>query len=347
MHMYEYLFTAILIIAILVASSMMVMTFPKSPSNVSEREQLKEVAQKIMTQLLLSPGEPPEWGSDITLNASGIVMLGLAAYSYTTREAYVLDPDKVLRLNSLLQNFKPALYIQPQDAIHLLNLGNDYGFKIEFYPALNVTVDLDNYKVKVTSNYNGLPIVGANLVARLYYLEGSSQIVGTQLKTGITDYAGECILNFSEVSTDKKVLTLVVEYFGIQITTVVASQNVIDACFLGNYLLLNSGLSLSENNVLEIYITKDGEGQFTIKDIAYSIAEMGNGQCQLSYIEPSTKAILAVANDNLICALKIIPESYASIGGDVFIPFAYSVERTVSIDNTLWIVRLYVWRMSW
>ncbi|MEM3602714.1 MAG: hypothetical protein QW222_01380 [Candidatus Bathyarchaeia archaeon] len=348
MHFYEYLFTSLIIIIMLVAASTMVATFPETSSDVSEREQLKEVAQKIMTQLLVNCGEPPDWGSNINIHSSDITMFGLAAYSYTTREAYTLDPDKVSRLNKFLQNIKPTLYIQPQQVATLLNLGNDYGFKIEFYPSLNVTVNLENsqVKVKVTSNYDALPIVNANIVAKLYYYDASMQTIKNNvLESKATDYTGECILDFQE-ATDNKVLILIINYHGIKITKVVMSENVMKACLLGDYMFLPEYSISEDSSVVEVYIIEDGEGKSKIKDIAYTVKAKDGGYIP-SYIEPSTKAILAVSGNTLICATKEMPKSYATIDEDFSIPFAYSLERTVVIDNSLWIIRLYVWRMSW
>ena len=52
MHIYEYLFAGLIIIALLIGSTMMVTTLSTPASNASDKDSLKVTAEKIMTQML-------------------------------------------------------------------------------------------------------------------------------------------------------------------------------------------------------------------------------------------------------------------------------------------------------
>jgi len=351
MHIYEYLFTAIIIVLILLSSSTMIETISEPSRSTSEKEQLKVTAQKLMTQLLLDPGNPPDWGNNIDIDPSNLTTFGLAKYSETTREAYVLDADKVLRLD----NTNP-LFLPPSSVINLLNLGYEYGFALEFYPALNVTIapinstsSSDRYNINVTE-YNELPIVMADVTARMYYYNSSSQTIAT---TGAifnqTGADGKCIVDFGNVTTEMKILSLVINYYGIRIVkSFTVGSNVTQVHLIGNHALLNQPYNLS-SSATEIIVTKK-DGVYTIESVKSNLNKINATIFELAYVEPSTVAILTVSEDGtkLILASKEATLTYSSIQGvSLSFPFAYSIERSVTIGGSAYIVRLYLWRMSW
>jgi len=349
MHIYEYLFTAIIIVLILLSSSTMIETISEPSHSTSEKEQLKVTAQKIMTQLLLDPGNPPDWGNNIDIDPSNLTTFGLAKYSETTREAYVLDSDKVLRLN----NTNP-LFIPPSSVINLLNLGYEYGLALEFYPALNVSItktpSSDRYNVSVTSDYGELPIVLANVTARMYYHNSSSQtIASTDAIFSQTVADGKCIVDFGNFTTEMKILSLVINYYGIRIVkSFPVGSSVTQAHLIGNYALLNQAYNLS-SSATEIIVTKKG-GVHTIENVASNLNKIEDTIFELAYVEPSTVAILTLSEDGtkLIFASKEVTLTYSSIQGvSLSFPFAYSIERSVTIGGSAYVVRLYLWRMSW
>lgn len=342
MHIYEYLFAAAIIMIMLIASSAMVETFSEPLLETSEKEQLKVAAQKLMTQILLNPGDPPEWGNNVDINAANLKSFGLAKYGETTREAYVLDPDKVLRL-TLPSNH--ALHIPPSRVVELLNLGHDYGFAIEFHPVLTVNVDTVSNEVTVFSEKDGLPLWYAKVYAKMYYYdENSGRIMSTPQINTVTGTDGKCALNFGVVS-EKRVLILVVNYYGIRIIQVVntSGSNVEKAYLLGGLLYADCEVS---GNAIEVMVNKK-ELNYVIESVAYTPD---------GYLEPSAIAVLAVSKDNssLIYASRLpIPETseelgliYSSIGDIRSFPFAYSVERSAIISGSVYIVRLYLWRMA-
>jgi len=359
MHIYEYLFTAIIIVTMLLASSTMIGTLSGPSRSVSEKEQLKVAAQKIMTQILLDPGDPSDWGSNVDIDESDLKTFGLAKHSETTREAYVLDPDKVYRLNDalLLLNNTCSLYISPYRAINLLNLGYEYGFTLEIFPALNVSIapkDSGKYEVSVSSDYGRLPIVGADVTARMYYYDASSQKIASRDEdfiTGLTGYDGKCALNFNETS-EMKVLILVIDYYGVRVVKVFpAGLNVKRAHLIGEHLFLSEDEDIS-NNAIQIIVTRKA-GRYVIENVTSILNIVPPGKFDLTSPEkfdlPSTVAVLAVSEDGtrLIFTSSEVNLAYSSIPGVWSFPFAYSVERSVVIGGSAYIVRLYLWRMSW
>ena len=131
METYEYLLAAIIVVLMLIAASTMVIALTDPIRSASQKEQLEVVGEKVMTQLLLDPGSPVNWGKE-NISIAELSSFGLAKYDGTSREAYYLDPDKVQRLNFESEpSYFPALR-----AAELLNIKNDYGFTLEFNQTL-------------------------------------------------------------------------------------------------------------------------------------------------------------------------------------------------------------------
>ena len=356
MHSYEYLFTAIIIFAILIASTTIVSIMPQPSINVSEKEQLKTVAQKIMTQLTLNPGNPPDWGSNLTVGSSTLTAFGLAKYGEIARGAYVLDLDKVQRLN---ENLPQNLYVPPSRVIDLLNLGNDYGIKIEFVPALNATVatEINSNSATIYVNVTGqnmLPIANVNVTARIFYLY-DGQIQKTPIFTNFTGIDGQCMIKFDGFSSEDALLVLVIDYYGIRIIkTCILNAALTQAFFLGDHLILNSSLSIISDTAYQI-IVAESDGTYMI-DYALCGLNLTNefsvpsySLYEINYTEPSAIALLAVANggSDLMVACKSVPSCYSSIPGDASSPLIYMLERSVKIGESLYTMRLEIWRMSW
>jgi hypothetical protein len=345
MHIYEYLFTAILILAILLAASIMIETVSEPSANVSEKEQLKVSAQKIMTQLLLDPGDPFNWGSNTATGQNDLRTFGLAEFNETTRGAYVLSLDKVLRLSGTC-----PLFISPSTALDLLNLSNEYGFLFELYSALNVNIGNmgnDRYSISINSERDGLPVIGANITARMYYISANRDIDNTDLISTSTNLHGTCALDFSNSNLpNMKVLFVAADYLGVHAVKVYNVSNVVQAYIIGESIFLPSDCH-SRDDTQEILVTKE-LGKYNIKDVKSSL----DAEFKLGYVEPSAVAILAITEDNssLILAPRIPTLTYTTISGltiDRIPSFAYSLERTVTIGYSTYVFKLYLWRMSW
>jgi len=358
MHIYEYLFTAIIIFAMLIASSTIVITISQPQTTITDKEQLKITAQKIMTQLTLDPGDPPDWGSYASITPSDLTTFGLAKYGNSSREAYFLDPDKVQRLDSA-----NPLYIPPYIALNLLNLATSYGITLDIYPTLDVEVTktsptADTYAVSVTTNDIAFPIANANVSARIFYYNSTSrQIEKTNLLVDQTTIDGRKLFDFSTYftgyTTELKVLSVTVDYYGIHIArtlsigTGVAEAYLIGNNDIGNHLLLTQSHTLYNNQTSEITPRKMSWG-YLIENVTSGLTQANDTMLDVDYVEPSATAVMAIMDSGatLLLASRDTVLSYSSIPGLVSSPFSYSLERTVTIGDSSYIIKLQIWRMS-
>lgn len=344
MEFYEYLFTAILIFSILIASSIMIVPMVQPSRNVTEKEQIKIVTQKIMTQLVLNTGDPPDWGSDTSIRSDDLTAFGLAKYADTTRDAYVLDADKV---NRLISN-NPSIQINPSTAAKLLNLDADYGFAIEFYPALDVHISTESnkYSITVKSPQTGSPIVNAKITAKMFSVTDGN-IVGSDQKEDSTATNGKCTIEFDDTNTEMKVLAVAISYNGLNMVTFKAAENVKQAKIIGNRLYVNEHYDIS--SAIEIITVKSSAG-YSIQNLPrpFNLISINEKTYELEYVEPSTVAVLATDGNTLIFASKEIPKlTYSTIQDADSLPLAYTLERMVTIADSAYYLRLQVWRMSW
>lgn len=337
---------------------------PSSQLSASDKEQVKVAAEKIITQIIMGAGQPSNWGSNLTISPSDLQGFGLAKYGETTREAYVLDPNKVIRIDQ--QNVPSHLYIPNSTAATLLNLNvtdpemsltGNYGFTLTINPILRINVSnqsSNTYNVSLTSEYEVMPLVNAAVSAKLYYMNGA-QIIAKNATPSQTDISGNCILAFSGVPESPRVLAVSVYYLGIHASQVSAfGVNTVEGYVLGDTLLsLNN---VDTNNITEVIATTRN-GQFKIEDFSVkaTISQSKNGfqYYTLSSNEPSVITVLArSANNNLlIYAARNINVTYSTISQPASLTssslLSYSLERTVVIGDTTCSLRLLLWRMTY
>jgi len=343
MHIYEYLFAGVIIIGLLIGSTVMVTTLSSPASNASDKDLLKVNAEKIMTQMLLDSGYPYNWGSDNT----SLKVFGLAKYGQTSREAYLLDPDKVLRLNSNASYYFPA-----SNASSLLNLGKDYGFTLEFNETLQVSVNqtgpTDIYSISVTSDY-ALPIMGANVSAVLYYIDSNSKIAHEEPQYRTTLFDGFCVFNFESSITTPKVLAVAVNYYGAHTAKLYSANSTLSATLFGSQLIADPNQPYNISGAAdsrEIILIPTSTG-FETRDFSIRNAGDSTNFVLDSPPEPSAIAVLAVSENKLLVANRDFSNiSYRTIPAIRSAPFAYSIERTVLIGGATFTATLYFWRMS-
>jgi hypothetical protein len=347
MHVYEYLFAGIIIISLIIGSTVMVGTLSTPAMNASDKDQLKITSEKITTQLLLDSGYPYNWGSSQT-PLGDLKVFGLAKYGQTSRQAYELDPDKVLRLSSSLSG-DSSYYIPPQNALQLLNLKNaygvaEYGFTIEFSDALLVSAPEqtdDGYTINVRSEYN-LPIIGAKVSATLYYIDAENQIAHQGPSHGTTAADGSFLLpfNFNPVTGSSEVLLVAVDYYGVlAVKFFYPTTNTLPATLFGNTVIANQPYSVGGGaDCREILLVQTGQGYET-RDVSFTI---GNSP------ESSAVAVLAVSSDGgLVVGYRDFSGiSYRSIEAVQSAPLAYSLQRAVLIGGSTYTVTIYFWRMT-
>jgi hypothetical protein len=321
--------------------------------NASDKDILKIASEKIMTQMLLDPGYPYNWGSDNTPQQN-MTVFGLAKYGQTSREAYLLDPDKVLRLNSTLEG-NASYYFPASNASSLLNLGKDYGFTLEFNETLKVSVNqmgpTDIYSISVASDY-ALPMMGANVSATLYYVNSSTLLIDhLEPKYNATIYDGSCILYLNGSSTgEAKVLVVGVDYYGVHTAKLYGNvgPSVLNATLFGSTLIPGSSqpYNITNGAAHEITLLQTNLGYET-KDFEVENSGTPTNFTLNSAPEPSTVAILAVSGNKLLVASRDFSMiSYRTIPAIRSAASAYSLERTVLIGGVTFTATLYFWRMS-
>lgn len=359
MHIYEYLFAGVIIIALLIGSTVMVSTLATPASNASDKDTLKVNAEKIMAHMLLDSGYPNNWGSDKTPQQD-LKVFGLAKYGETSRQAYVLDADKVLRLSTSIGG-DSSFYISPTNspnsAVNLLNLANqqgaaEYGFTLEFRPTLQISApqpSASGYSITVSSEYN-LPVIGAEVSATLYYINSENQIASKVPSYGTTANDGSFALpiDFNPSADSAEVLVVAVDYYGVQaVKFFYPTTNTLPATLFGNSLLSDQPYTVSSGaDSREILLVQTSQGCET-RDLAVGNSGTPNSFA-LSSTEPSAVAVLAVSSgNNLIIAYRDLSTiSYRTIPAVQSAPMAYSLQRTVLIGGSTYTATLYFWRMS-
>jgi hypothetical protein len=347
MHIYEYLFAALIIVTMIVASLFMVTTVTEPQKKISEREQLKITAEKIMNQILFDPGYPNDWGSNLAVQFQTIQSFGLAKFNETTRGAFTLDADKILRLSNETNANRELKALIP----NLLNLGSDYGIAMEFTTPLIVDIsdriDANTYDISVTSHLGGLPAYGAKATGRMYYVN-NDQIIQTPEITASTDPSGNCIIDFSGFVSElvqEKALVVSIDYNNIHVTQAFTNRSV---PMLGSQIYSNQPL---DQTVCQALVVNE-DGAYKIKSVNTMITGQPLSGYELAYNEPSAVATFAKDGSNgLVCATKKIWNAgYCSASIDfhqISNPLSYTIERTVTIEGLRYLMRLYVWRTNY
>jgi hypothetical protein len=358
MQIYEYLFAGLVIILILTASTVMVATIATPTNNAADKNQLSVTAQKVMTQMLLDAGYPNDWGTtDVEPQ-----VFGLAKCGEISRQAYELDPDKVMRLNQAMPDYLP-----PSNVTRLLNLDNsanvnEYGFTLQFNETLHVSTpvkvgNVDNYTVTVTSQYT-LPISGVKVAATLYYIDNTNNptINHTQTLHGTTGYDGAYTAGFKTAITTAKILAVTVDYYGAQLTKFYPLTTGTTATLYQNQLVANINQSyniIAGADAREILLCNNN-GTYTTKDITAINGGSANNFVVNGTLEPQAVAVLAISgtaqNELLVASRDFSHINYQTINlPNQAAPsgtYAYSLERTVVIGGSVYTATLYLWRMT-
>jgi hypothetical protein len=162
-----------------------------------DQQQLRNVTLEALNSMLLGMGCPSNWGSINPFSESDITKFGLALSESSS--FYVLDPDKVQRLN--VEN--PSGSLDYETVRKRLEL-QGYGFNIRIMPLFNVAVDewrIDNYllfNVNVTLNERG-PLPKASVTSTIFYVSGkrSDNFNFVTLPETKTNELGECTISYT------------------------------------------------------------------------------------------------------------------------------------------------------
>jgi len=182
---YEYILAGLIILLVLMTTEMTMLSLMSQRLTALEQESSYTTADKILDILLLSPGNPTNWGNNFSREPD---LLGLA--DENSVKAYVLDPYKVARFQE-----NSTGYISPSKTRTLLGLRGTYQFSLRLTPILNITVEGNGCFTVTVRNVKGFLASNINITA--YYVSRSlKQGVDYPVKSNVTMIDGTCTLEF-------------------------------------------------------------------------------------------------------------------------------------------------------
>ena len=217
----EYVFSALIIV--LLVSSTLTYFIPVSLNRATylSEGQLQIEAEKIMNQLLLNTGDPPDWG----VSATSIDSLKSFGFALKGANPYSLDINKLVRVfEPNLSEYTNLTSIGLNDILNVLGLRGVYGLSIKLTPVLNVSIQESSsftYEVYVKT-YDNLPVINARIraVHVTVYVSGSTEITYLEdvVENVYTDYNGKAVLNFTPVDSNGAIggfLVVYVDFYGM------------------------------------------------------------------------------------------------------------------------------------
>jgi len=359
-----------MLIVIFAVSLQMVGIISIPMQGVSDRQELQVTGEKVMTQIL-SKGSPTNWGN-ILNNTNPNFYFGLAKQDYTTRETYVLDANKVQRLSS-----NHPYNLNTLDVQKALNIERTFGFAIQLTPVFDINVtkqSTDIFKVDMHWHRSGFPVSNANVTGQMFYLtvSGTINAFGNG-KTSIIGVNGttQTSLDFSGANPGLKVLVVMTDYLGVRAYSIFDASDVTNRTILAqqindNILIDNQYNTTSSNpTFFEIvsvrtsqlgYLTKYS---FNMIKVNTTLTDQGIAPSPASSFrrytinnpEQIVTGIFVVQNISGVPYLAIINSTFGNLtfntspGLTVFPP-GIQLDRLVSIDDSLYNLRLNLWRLS-
>jgi hypothetical protein len=279
----EYLAVGVLLIAIIAAAGYMLEAPSRTLETVRE-EQLLTVAERLMDKILLTPGYPPDWGSNIYITDANLTDFGLALQGGAP---YIVDPDKVMRLANLSTLPNPLL-VNASRLAELLGVKGQYGFKLVMKPMITAEVETlgwingmaSKFRVRVLNwQGEGLPnanVTGVYVVALVKGGAGQPEVDDLRNfnRSCLTDALGYCELDYtSDVSSVKygsgqepaTFLILHTKWEGFVAVTgysPVPGGAPVDGYIIGSYVFMEKDVDVSEQPVIKGQIS----GAVIVKD---------------------------------------------------------------------------------
>ena len=204
MHaIYDYIFTTIILVTMITLTLGRIYGTTDTLISAVSQAELQAKAEEILNKILLTPGDPPDWGTDPEVTPDNLKDFGLALAG---GKPYELDMAKLLRLfDEGLPEISGFSLIPMEKVFELLGIKGKYAFSIRILPALNITIDPINedegvFRIKITSQ-DGTPVPNAEVYVT--YLTGHIQDIKGKIfavyharqTLYYTDYKGEVLLD--------------------------------------------------------------------------------------------------------------------------------------------------------
>jgi len=207
---YEYILSGLVVLLVLTSTEITMYALMSQRLASLKQESGYTTADKILDVLLLSPGDPSDWGKNVSETP---VSLGLA--DQNAMRAYFLDPNKVERLHN-----DSTGYISPSEARDLLGLRRSYQFSLRIKPVLSIEIS----SVEVGGNETftltvrdtkGFPVPNVNITA--YYVpESLGPGADYPHESNMTRIDGTCTVTFTS-EPELEVLVVQAEQLGVRV----------------------------------------------------------------------------------------------------------------------------------
>ncbi len=182
---YEYILAGMIIFLLVLTTEITMFSLMSERLTALEQGSSYTTADKILDILLLSTGDPSNWGSNMSAEP---VSIGLA--DQNSLKQYALDPSKVARFSS-----NSTGYISPARTRDLLGIRRDWQFSLRISPIMDIEVSGNGTFTVTISNSKGLLVANVNVTA--YYVPKSlSPGAVYQCRSSVTKVDGTCTLEF-------------------------------------------------------------------------------------------------------------------------------------------------------
>ena len=358
---YEYVFSGLVIVLMVTASLSTI--FPITLAHLSQTNslQLQGNARNILDKLLLTPGDPYDWGTDLSINSThsdGLRDFGLAG-SLSFNTLYRLDPSKVERLinTSTIDN---PFYIPPERVAEIMGIEKEFGFSLSLEPVLQISDHILNKTIvtRITTPET-IPVANVNVTAVLIRLNSLNE-GEFEIATSSTDWNGTAVLDFSSADNFQSVAYIILtDYYDIR-TRTVGGSNVTEAVLIGNNIVVKypDGTNLEEaigNSRSPLYAVGNRTylGEFESSSASISAYQLENGGktfviYPLSNADPDISLATFITDiggeTKLVAAFRPFPTTYET--GPPAGSTRYTLTRLVEVAGVSMRVNFHIWRLS-
>jgi hypothetical protein len=234
---YDHIVAMVIVGVIFIGTVVALPAMTFSNLKTVDEQQLRNTALNIFDSMLLSGGSPSDWGSTdpAEWDQNNVELFGLASSSALSK--YILDPDKVQRLDPL--NPGVMEYERVRDLLKL----HDYGFRLSIFRPfsvnwqLNLTHTTIHFSIAVTRTEDATPIPNAQVaVTTMITASKANQLNTTDFISKAfepmlysTDAKGSCqdtiTANLAGYSVQYAVAIIKVTVGGLSTTVVAQNDN--------------------------------------------------------------------------------------------------------------------------
>lgn len=352
---FEYVFLGIVVFTTVIVT--MATIFPIAYTHISQATayQLQSSSQAVLDQLLLTPGYPNTWGTDLNINStknSGLKSFGLGG-GKRYDPIYVVDPNKAERLvnTTTLSNL---YYIPPSTAAKIMGIDEKFGFSLRLKPVFNITSTVNTAAKTITVRIKtpeAVPIPNVNISVTLVRRNTADIEAAATVKV-ITDWNGTAVASFSSADKfDRGAYIILANYYGITTASVGSFGGSTEAVLIGDKMVvpapqpLGTFIPQSRN---PFYILGDKIVNGSYKQPPYTMLSNTYVVYTLDKIDGDVNAAIfvtkAAGQTYVVAAFRPPPLTYET--GPPSGVHRYTVTRLVAISGVVFRVEFHLWRLA-